>query len=357
MQGMERSTDEISLKDLLIYFGKGLKYLLSKWYIIFVFALAGAASGFYLAKSKEILYTATTTFILEGNSPPVSTGLTALSGMGVGGIGGADGLFQGESLFELYKSRSILRKTLMRKIDTAELFVQKFYQINRDFRESIEERPELVAKISDTNFFLAPDSLESRTRDSVLLRVCDRISDSYIEVDKLNKKANLIYVTVSAEDEVFAKRFNEELVNNVNEFYLETKGGISRENIATLELKVDSVRRVMSRSISSSQSITDYTPNLNPTRQSLRSIPLQEAQLSAETSRGVLSELTRNLEQAKIALSKEAPIIKIVDEVMFPLPKIHASTFLYSIAGALVATFVLVMILSCVRIIKHIVSS
>ncbi|MCL7988616.1 lipopolysaccharide biosynthesis protein [Sphingobacterium sp. lm-10] len=351
---MEKSQDEIALKDLFIYIGKGVKYLLSKWYIILVFALLGSAAGYYLAKSKEVLYTGTTTFILEGNNAGSASGLAALGGMAAGGIGGADGLFQGESLFELYKSRSILRKTLMRKIDTVELFVQKFYQINKDFRESLEERPELAAKITDTEFFLAPDSLESRTRDSILLRVCDKISESYIEVDKLNKKANLIYVTVSAEDEVFAKRFNEELVNNVNEFYLETKGGISRENIATLQLKVDSVRRAMSRSISSSQSVTDYTPNLNPTRQSLRSIPLQEAQLSTESSRGVLAELTRNLEQAKIALSKEAPIIKIVDEVMFPLPINRASMMLFSIGGAFLSVFLVTLVLSTIKIIRHI---
>ncbi len=353
---MEKSQDEIALKDLFIYIGKGIKYLLSKWYIIVGFALLGAVGGYYLAKSKQTVYTATTTFILEGNSTGGTSGLATLGGMSVGGLGAADGLFQGESLFELYKSRSILRKTLMRKIDTTELFVQKFYKINSDFRESIEARPDLIGKISDPDFFLTPDSLESRTRDSILLRVCDRISNSYIEVDKLNKKANLIYVTVSAEDEVFAKRFNEELVNNVNEFYLETKGGVSRGNIATLQLKVDSVRRAMSRSISSSESVTDYTPNLNPTRQSLRNIPLQEAQLSTEASRGVLVELTRNLEQAKIALSKEAPIIKIVDEVMFPLPVSRVNVMLFSFIGGFLSVVLVVIVLATFRIIRHILN-
>ncbi|MFD2743013.1 MULTISPECIES: GumC domain-containing protein [Sphingobacterium] len=354
----ENSKEEISLKQLFIYIGKGTNYLFSKWYLLFLFGAIGATIGYLYAKNSTPLFSGTTTFILENSNEGVkSGGLSALGGLGMSGIGGTESLFQGESLFELYKSRAILAKTLLELIDDRELFVQRFYKINDDFRKSIDSRPDIKELIENRSFFSESDSLNERIRDSILTKVVSRIKSDYIEVDKLNKKANIIYVTISAEDEEFAKRFNEELVNNVNDFYLQVKSGRSTDNIKMLQYKVDSVRNVLFGAISVTQSTTDNTPNLNPTRQSLRSVPIAQAEVSTESSRSVLADLMRNLEQAKLTLSKDGPIIKIVDNVIYPLPKIKASTFIYGLIGAFGGTFLIIMILSCLKVIRHILNS
>lgn len=130
---------------------------------------------------------------------------------------------------------------------------------------------------------------------------------------------SIIKIDVKSENEVFAKEFNEALVMEVNEFYIQTKTKKSLDNIVILQHKTDSVRAVMNGAISSAAIIVDATPNLNLTKQAQRIVPSQRSQFSAETNKAILGQLVQNLEMSKMALMKEAPLIQKVDEPIYPL--------------------------------------
>jgi Chain length determinant protein len=320
--------DDISLRELILKIGEWWKYLLSKWIVIVSFGILGGILGFAYAFLKKPIYTATTTFVLEtGEKPGMGqyAGIASMMGIDLGSGGG--GIFQGENILELYKSRTIIEKALLSPIDSisGELLISRYIEFNK-LREAWAKKPELANLQFGTD--ILPDQKSTnldgkliRLRDSVLGKVVEDINNNYLTVAKPDKKLSIIQVDVKAKDEIFAKSFNEELVKNVNDFYVRTKTKKAIDNVSILQHKSDSVRAVMNGAIYSAVAVADATPNLNPTRQIQRVAPAQKAQFSAESNKAVLSTLVQNLEMAKITLLKETPLIQVVDYPVYPLKK------------------------------------
>lgn len=361
INGITVDSDEISLKELILKLQEWWKYLLSRWLVIILFGFIGGILGFFYARSKMPIYEAVTTFVLEngesGGGLGQYAGLASMVGLDLGGNGG--GIFQGDNILELYSSRTMISKTLLSQIksDSDDLLIDKYIKIN-NLKESWKNKPELLNidffTYSAVNRTTMPASV--RLCDSILGTVVDDIKINYLTVAKLDKKLNLIKVGVKAKDEQFAKSFNDELVKNVNEFYIQTKTKKSLENVSILQHKADSVRNVMNGAIYSSVAIGDATPNLNPTRQVQRVAPVQKAQFSAETNKIILAELVKNLEMSKISLVKEAPLIQVVDHPIFPLKKEVFGKIKGIVLGGMLLGFLIVFYLSLKFILKKIMS-
>jgi len=318
-------SDEISLKELILKTRAWYRYLLSKWLIILIFGLLGGVLGFYYAYTKKPIYTATTTFVLEdeksGGGLGNLAGLASMAGVDLGGSGG--GIFQGDNILGLYKSRTMLEQTLLTSVKSdgkTQLLVEKYIDFNK-LRQQWAKKPALV------NLAFTVDSLQNRSkilkpnrlRDSILGVIVGDINKNYLSVSKPDKKLSTIQVDVKAIDEFFAKAFNDELVKNVNEFYIATKTKKTLQNVQILQRKTDSVRAVMNGAIYTAVAVADATPNLNPTRQVQRVAPAQRAQFSAETNKSILAEMVKNLEMTKMSLLKETPLIQVVDQPIYPL--------------------------------------
>ncbi|MBK1438373.1 lipopolysaccharide biosynthesis protein [Parapedobacter sp. ISTM3] len=322
----ERSTyhtgnDDGSLRELVLSVRWWLIYLLSKWNIILIAVISGGIIGLCYSFFSRPKYTATTTFVLESSDSKNGLGRIA----GVAAIAGINlssdvgGLFQGNNILELYKSRMMLEKTLLDEVhpDSNELLIERYIAYN-ELEKDWKNKPELLA----LDFRKEPEALDSlsrRLRDGVIASIINLIKSEVLFVGRI-ENLSIIQVDVTSPDEVFSKAFNEKLVKNVNEFYLQTKTKKSTDNIAILEKKVDSVRNEMSEAIHSAARVSDVTPNLNPTRQAQRVVPVQEAQFSAEANKAILSHLLQNLELAKMNLLQEQPLIQVVDTPVYPLP-------------------------------------
>ena len=106
--------DEISLRDLVLKVRTLIFYLWSKWLIIGIISLIGGTIGFFYAKSKPQLFIASTTFVLEDEKSGKNLGnLAGLASMAGVDIGSGGGIFQSDNIFQLYKSRTMLTKTLL----------------------------------------------------------------------------------------------------------------------------------------------------------------------------------------------------------------------------------------------------
>jgi hypothetical protein len=319
----KRKSAEISFRDLLLKIEGWIKYLRSKWVTIFLFSLLGAVVGFCFCKFRKPVYTAASTFVLE-DADRISglsqyAGLASMVGLDLG-AGGAGGIFQGDNIIELYKSNSMIEKTLLTEVDLngkPELLINRYIKIN-NLREKWADKPQL----QNLKFTKADaDSVRGnqRLKDSVLALVVNSINKTYLSIDKPDKRLNIIKAEVKAPDEFFAKNFDEQIVKNVNDFYIQTKTTKALLNVQLLQRKTDSVRAVMNGAIYSAAKVADATPNLNPTRQAMRVAPMQRSQFSAETNRAILGELVKNLEMSKITLQKETPLIQVIDKPKFPL--------------------------------------
>lgn len=324
---MNTNNGEISLKELIFNIQKMWRYLLSRWLVISICILLGSTFGFIYALYSKPVYTATTTFVLEdeksaGNLGNLA-GLASMAGVDIGGSG--NGIFQGDNIFELYKSRKMLLQTLLAEVYFAgrkESLLDKYIRLN-DLKKSWVEKPELLKlqftadSIDNGNPCLKPN----RLRDSISTIIVTDISKNYLTVTKPDKKLSIIKIDVKSNNEGFSKELNDQIVKNVNVFYLQTKTKKSLQNVQIMQRKTDSVRSIMNGAIYTAVAVADATPNLNPTRQVQKIAPAQKAQFSAETNKAILSTLVQSLEMSKIALMKETPLLEIIDQPVFPLAK------------------------------------
>ncbi|MEJ2905637.1 Wzz/FepE/Etk N-terminal domain-containing protein [Pedobacter panaciterrae] len=347
------SSDEISLKELLLKIREWWQYLLSKWAIILAFGVLGSLLGFTYAYFKKAVYTATTTFVLEDGGSNTAGALGNLGGLAsIAGIdiGGSGGIFQGDNILELYKSRSMIEKTLLtevqyenRKVPLVDLYVE-FNKLKESWDKSTNLK----------NIYFKKSLKYSRLQDSVLGIIVQSINANILKVSKPDKKLSIIKVEVKSSNEFFSKAFNDEIVKNVNDFYVQTKTRKSLDNISILQQKTDSVRMVMNGAIYKAAEVADATPNLNPTRQTQRIAPVQKSQFNAETNKAILAELVKNLELSKISLRKEAPLIQVVDYPVFPLEKDKFGKLRGIIAGGGIAGFLICLVLIGRRLLKKI---
>jgi len=281
--------------------------------------MLGGILGFSYAWVKEKEYSSTTTFVLENGeqSPGLGqyAGLASMVGLDLNGGGG---IFQGDNIIELYKSRTMIKKALLNKIAGRQ-------------QETLVDR---YLKLNELDINWASQSL--RAQDSLINKIVFDINNNYLKVGKPDKKLNIIQVEVKSKDEDFSKAFNDEIVKTVNDFYIQTKTKKSLQNVNILQQKVDSVRAVMNGAIFRSATIADATPNLNPTRQVQRTAPMQRSQFSAETNKEILGELVKNLELSKISLRKETPLIQVIDVPVYPLKVTKPGTIISILLGGFI---------------------
>ncbi|WP_443936897.1 lipopolysaccharide biosynthesis protein [Pedobacter sp. MW01-1-1] len=282
-----------------------------------------------------------------------------MAGVDLGSGGG--GIFQGDNILELYKSRKMIEQTLLTEVDyegKKQLLIDRYIAFNT-LKDKWKEKPELLTINFSERLPLKSQILNlksERLRDSVLGTIVADINKNYLTVAKPDKKLSIIKAEVKASDEFFAKAFDEQIVKNVNDFYVQTKTKKSVENVQILQQKTDSVRAVMNGAIYTAAAVADATPNLNPTRQVQRIAPAQRSQFSAETNKAILSSLVQNLEMAKISMRKDAPLIQIVDEPVYPLRKDVFSKIKGIILGGIILGFLSVIYLIFKIILKNILS-
>lgn len=344
--------DEISLKELFLKIGEWYRYLLTKWKGILLISILGAFMGVAYAYFNKPVYTATCTFVLDegksGGALSQYAGLAAMAGINLGGA--SDGLFQGDNIIELYKSRTMLLKTLLsygRFDGKKELLISRYIKINK-LRERWEKSKNSELKHLSFNI---PVEKYTRLNDSVMSSIVGEINKAYLSVSKPDKKLSIIKVDVKSVDEQFAKVFNEAVVANVNQFYFETKTKKSTSNLDILQHQADSVRAVLNSSLGGAASAIDANPNPNLALRVL-GVPSQRKQIDIQANTAIYAEIVKNLEMARLTGRQEAPLIQIIDQPVFPLQMVKFSKLKGLVFGIFFSLTVCIIYWSIVFILR-----
>ncbi|WP_017494989.1 Wzz/FepE/Etk N-terminal domain-containing protein [Flavobacterium sp. WG21] len=354
---MEKKTienDEISLKELLEKVKVWRYYLLSEWKIIVLAGIIGAVLGLTYSFIKKPVYTATLTFALEdekgGGGLGSALGLASSLGLDLGGSGG--GVFTGPNLTELFKSRSMVEKTLLtpasvngKEISLAEMYIQ----IN-DWRAGWNKDP----KFKKIQFL--PESNRkyfTRVHDSILGIIYKNLSVGGLVVVQKDKKVSIINIDVKSTNELFAKYFCEALAKQVSDFYVGTKSKKARINMAILERQVDSIRGQLNGAITSVAAANDATFNLNPAL-NVKRTPSARRQIDVQANTAILTELVKQSELAKVTLRKETPLIQVIDRPILPLAKERFGKAKGILLGGFLGGFLIIAYLIFKRIVKFI---
>ena len=317
----EIKNDEITLKDLILKVKEWLVYLRSKWKIIVLAGIIGAAIGLFYSYPKKPVYTASLSFALEdekgGGGLSSALGLAGSFGLDLSGGGGS--IFTGSNLTELFKSRAMVEQTLLspvnynnKVISLAEAYIQ-----NQGWRGMWNNNPRLKA------IQFPPNSKRenfTRLHDSILGIMYENLSTSNLTIGQKDKKVAITTINVLSTDELFAKNFCEALVKQVSDFYVTTKSKKARLNMAVLERQTDSIRRELNSAITGVAVANDNTFGLNPAL-NVRRAPSVRRQVDVQANTVILTELVKQSELAKVTLRKETPLIQVIDRPILPLPQ------------------------------------
>jgi hypothetical protein len=346
--------DEISLKELIEKCKEWYSYLVSQWKIIVLAGIIGAGLGLAYSLTKKPVYSATLSFALEdeksgGGGLGSALGLASQFGFDVGGGGGS--VFTGSNLTELFKSRSMVEKTLLssisyngKVISLAEMYIQ-----NANWREEWENKP----KLATVQF--SPETKRkyfTRTHDSILGVMYEDLSKEGFSVGQKDKKVSIISIDMSSTNELFAKYFTEALAKEVSDFYVESKSKKARMNMDILERQTDSIRRELNGAITGVAVANDNTFMLNPAL-NVRRTPSARRQVDVQANTAILTELVKQSELAKVTLRKETPLIQIIDKPILPLKKETFGILKGIVIGWFLAGFLMLIFLVIKRLLKQ----
>ncbi|OXA81427.1 Chain length determinant protein [Flavobacterium aquidurense] len=355
MEKKATENDEISLNELIQKVKEWYLYLLLKWKMIFLAGIVGAGCGVIYSLITKPIYTATLTFALEddkgGGGIGGALGLASSFGLDLGGSGG--GIFTGSNLTELFKSRSMVEKTLLmpvnvngKLISLAEMYIQE-----NKWRKNWSEEPKFAAIK-----FLPNANREKFTRaeDSIMGIMYSNLSKGGLAVGQKDKKIAIISIDVSSTNELFSKYFCEALARQVGTFYVTTKSKKARINMNILERQVDSIRRELNGAITGVAVANDNAFNLNPAM-NVRRAPSARRQVDVQANTAILTELVKQAELAKVTLRKETPLIQVIDRPILPLAKERFGKAKGILIGGFLAGFLMIFYLIFRKILKTLV--
>ncbi len=295
------------LKSVLQRFAN---YFISQYKIILYTTIITSSLGLLYGKLQPSTFKATSTFIVEDKSGKGGGGLSGLAsqfGIDVGGLtGGGAGLFDGDNILEIIKSRAIIEKVLLTKIEEpaslkGQTIADYYIQIN-NLAPAFESKN---INVKSLNFAgLTEGAKHTVQQDSILYLLYSRINKN-LSVEKKNKKSTIITLEVVSGDQVFSKLFADEILKQTSDLYIDIKTGNLSRSIARIQQKADSLQRSLS-------SIYQNAFQINSSRTEM-------SNRDKTFSSTLYAEVVKNLETMKLSLINQTPVIQVLDSPKYPL--------------------------------------
>lgn len=326
---MSKSVQEISSVSIILFLIKYKNLLVKKWKFILVVCVFSGLLGITTAWLDDKVYTAELTFALDEKSASSSYSSIA-SQFGVDLGKGDGGMFKGDNILELFKSKTMIENTLLSQgnFAPAQLFIDRYF-----FTTGMSLNPAEINFNQNRNDF-------NRAEDSTLQIVVEDILKNKLECEKLDKGIAIVKLKFKSTDEFFAKAFVEKLTQVVSLFYLDTKTKKQKTNIYLLEMRIDSVKNELDKELNAAANSQDQ--NINSSVAKLR-VPLQKRQMNIQLLTTLYGELTKNVELSKMSLVKEEPLIQIIDRPTFPLKYTKKGRMITGIIYSLIGGFLVVL--------------
>ena len=331
-QEPHQHNDEITLTDIWIKVQEWWAYLWKRKGWIIAIAFLFAVGGYLKVKLARPVYSATLTFSLEqGGGKSSLSGLASQFGFSMGGDGG--GMFTGENLLTLMKSRRLVQDVLLTPVSLggdSVLLINQYISTWPDLKEHWDSTglyPFNVAKQHE------------RSQDSALGVIYYAIAEKSLGVSKQDEELSFVSISYSGHDEAFAGAFVEQLASQATEFYIESKTANNRANIAKLQRRVDSVTSELEIAMVSAGRASDANMF---TVQSAAKVSSLEKQMKVTMLTTLYGELVKNLELSKTLAAREEPLITVIDRPHYPL-RVRESGLKGALFGGVLGGFLTVL--------------
>ena len=303
---------------------EGIKKLLSlmirKWkiYLIFFFIFGLLGYGYYNSQPNK--FYSTSTFLVEEKLSSGFGGLSSLAssfGYDIGGsIGAGAGIYSGDNILEIIKSKLILKKVFLSKLinkNGDSITLADIYYVNSQFQKRWKDK----ANLNNLNFSKqTTNNSEKLIIDSVLNLFIENVSKNELKVSRVNKKSTLIRVEITYSNDLFAKNFIERVIDETKNLYIYIKTSTVQLNINRLEKQAESLLQTLTNR--SYQVANSSIFNANSAFKDAL-LPNEFSQREKQIASTVYTEVIKNLESSKLSLSQITPLIEVIDNPEFPL--------------------------------------
>ncbi|MEJ7682728.1 MAG: hypothetical protein WKG06_33690 [Segetibacter sp.] len=196
-----------------------IAYLKSKLIWVILAGIIAGLYGIYYASTQKPVYTAQLTFASDIGQSGINAYAGIASQLGLD-LGGGESIFEGDNLMELLRSRLLIQKTFLTPvvINGKIQLLADYYINSKELRKQWKTNPAL-SKIT----FTAAPQLPERNRDSIMKLFYNNIVGSALTIERIDRRLNIISASLKDNDELFAKLFIEQLVNNAIQYYTSFK--------------------------------------------------------------------------------------------------------------------------------------
>jgi hypothetical protein len=333
---MSLPNNTVALTDIIASAKNFIQFIQSKLKLLGLLIVLGGVLGlvYYFITSPK--YQATATFIVEEKSSGSGlAGMAGQLGFDISSLtGGNAGLFDGDNILEIIKSRNIIESVLLSKIDAADSVNSKtladLYYETSGLKNKFEGKSNDLANLNFSSINI--EVAHSILQDSVLYMMIEKINKENLNVQRTNKKGSIISINTVSSSPQFSKLFSERLLNETSEMYIKIKVGNLSSNITRLQNKADSLQALLNRT--SYQSAALNTFDANEAYKS-SSVPEEMSQRDKLVLNTLYAEVVKNVEILRISLINQKPIIQILDLPKFPLVNQQKSFLIIELFGIL----------------------
>ena len=333
---MSLTNNTVALTDIIASAKNFIKFIQSKIKLLGLLIVLGGILGlvYYFITSPK--YQATATFIVEEKSS--NSGLAGMAGQlgfDISSLtGGNAGLFDGDNILEIIKSRNIIESVLLSKVDIADSANKKtladLYYETSGLKNKLEGKSNELANLNFSS--IKTGAAHTILQDSVLFIMIEKINKDNLNVQRTNKKGSIISISTNSASPQFSKLFSERLLNETSEMYIKIKVGNLSSNINRLQNKADSLQALLNRT--SYQSAALNTFDANEAYKS-SAVPEEMSQRDKLVLNTLYAEVVKNVEILRISLINQKPIIQVLDLPKFPLVNQQKSFLIIELMGIL----------------------
>ena len=324
------------LKAIVLRF---LNYFIRQYKLISYITIITSALGLLYGKLQPSTFKATSTFIVEDKSGKGGGGLSGLAsqfGIDVGGLtGGGAGLFDGDNILEIIKSRSIIEKVLLTKMEEpsslkGQTIADYYIQIN-NLAPAFESKNITTKSLNFAS--LTDGAKHTIQQDSILYILYSRINKN-LNVEKKSKKSTIITLEVVSGDQVFSKTFAEDLLKQTSDLYIDIKTGNLSRSIDKIQQKTDSLLNIINNiSNKTSKLIVPVMEDLVNENAAMKfqkenyrnkftynnTTPIEQTTRERTVAYTMYAEMAKNLETLKLSLINQTPVIQVLDTPKYPM--------------------------------------
>ena len=326
--------DEISFRDIVLAVREYSREVLRNWMWILAFSLPLSGYLLYKAIKTKPTYSASLTFLVNGNEGS-SLGIAAIAGkLGLDGLGGGNTNL--DKITGLSKSRRIVQMALFRReiIDGKEDFFANHLIRERDLHEAWEnDTTGLKGFLFTNNNFLQ----FSRAENSALLTLYDILSGQKgIFSCAFVKTSEMLTLDLTTTNETLSIELLQAIFAELSDFYIKKSTTKESKTYQVLKDQSDSIRRLARAREASAANFDDRQRGLIFSQDKLPSEQMKKEALIYNT---MYAESQKNLAIAGFALENKAPYIQEIDSPIAPIKPKKKSKKIAVVLGLLIGGF------------------